>query len=1282
MIDFTTQLIPLMQKDPIVSTFDSRTLINHPEEVVTSYNRHIITYVETDLLRDLELRFIDMVVRSQTPKACLVARYGYGKTTAAIGLWQACRKSRILAVPPAGYTSIAEIATTVYSWAYTALSGDAEASAKLGELYVTYLQSSAEELARLVSRRSGRPYEQVIEVLKDPALEGALRLDPPTTNIVLFLEALTHIITSNGYVGVAVFVDEFQQLLGKAGADVLTALRSLIWGLRTRKIPFGLAITMDPNSERILGDRAGDILHRIKDDDLYLDFRQIHSSEFPKLLWERYAKQLELNALTFQIVDKPALEALGQICERSDLSNGPRTVANTFRRIASYYAASEKTYTPIQLIDDFITGAIIFDGDTNTIASLVTEFAGYAYFKRSDAHLAVLKLLAAFPGGCQAEIAERYGLSTPFKEITSELRGDIITLLPTGYALIDLQRVGKPLNKLSIILKKYWMQITNTEEEPIESIRRFATYMFPLLFPVGTAQTEAWTPAAPISLSIDSIYSQTFVGRMHARHPLRRIRVSISSKEPPAVKATGDADVNLIIVLCNNMSEGQKAFVRQDKCLVFYIDAARISKEGLPPELRIVEHNLSPQPSTPAALLNVIEFVEQEISFTALKQVEHVQVNHTLENIRRWLLNFIFDEDLLGAIDKEAATPGYRGVRDLLFRECERRFPHYVTLITSHAWRENLAAYRKVLAERTLAERRGIESVKGPKSEIAALFGQRSHAGFESKMKVQYPTLLETTWSGEQGMLQFIPHPLETQISTLMGDDGHPYSDIVVKCRLEGYALEEIEEIVALLVTRGQIKEEGGRIYKVETISTAEIRRIGEELRGELQILGEVIPQDLTEQIETAQLLAKMDTDVDVDRQKAHAQLVTLTEVADTLRKRAYHSFLSRLGSQRDKIAALLRSLDKPIPSFSESVSFKSHLEGVRKVLEENTTTLRGSGVRIQSSIQTLRSEAAILNQSGVSSFLTREVGVLRQREVVLQTLHTKVEQHLFKAELLRKWINWGASFVRLQSSVAYLSMALGDVDSVSAHLAQKLDEIEDTVRERLAQQGISALRGIDEVQQVLEEVTRDYDRNLAEREKAFEQERGELETTLISLTGSSIHLREKYQVSKHSESYKDLYSEALQTVQGIFRSLQTRSRILEVRVQSAEKLKTPGHPLIVDRRMIKKLMRTIVENEEKLLHPQLETSSLRLEWRQGLLEKLVPIKKRLDEMDAQLPTQTMLPIATEAILSKLTPHDQHVSSVIDIEEAIALLPSDSELAVLLQLYVKGRVIINIRVED
>ncbi|HEU5380805.1 MAG TPA: hypothetical protein VFV38_35735, partial [Ktedonobacteraceae bacterium] len=792
-----------------------------------------------------------------------VAHYGYGKTTAAIGLWEACCEANILAVPPIGYTSLAEIATTTYSWVRRALDKNDEGCARLDEIYRTYLQASTEELAKIVSQRSGHSFEQVLDVLTDPALGGALRLNPPATNIVLFFEALTQVVCASGYAGAAVFVDEFQQLLGNAGAEIITGLRSLIWGLRTRKIRFGLAITMDPNSERVLSDRAGDILHRIKDDDLSLDFRQIYGPDFPRLLWERYAEELNLNGLTFRIVDKPTLESLGQICERADLSNGPRTVANAFRRIAAYYASTGKTYTCIQLIDDFLSGAIIFDGDASTIASLVTEFSSYAYFKRSEPHLVVLKLLAAFPRGCPAEVADYYGVLETFNEITAELRGDIVTLLPTGYALIDLQRVGKPVDKLSLILKKYWLQITDAEIDPEENTRRFTELVVPLLFPANPDQSEAWTAESAPYISAQNAYIQVYRGYLHEQHPLRRIQVMTCRNESglKLSHANLEFDLNLVFVLHSGAQSNQDNCDRQGSSLIFHLNLGRSPERGLPPELRVVEHNLSPQPGTPAVLLNVLEFVEREVALTTLTSSERVRVDRVLGQIRLWLLSFLFNEQVLASVDPEAATPGYRGVRDLLFRECQRRFPNYYTLITSSAWKGNLDLYRKVLSTRTLAERKGIELVEGSKASLAALFGQRNHAGFDSKMRVQYPALLEVTWAGESGTLRFSSHPMETEILTFLGDQGHSRLEVTTLGRSQGYTDEEVEELLALLMLRGQVKEDQGYILKEDAVTLVEIQRLAEEFKEEFQVFKEVLPlQEMAKEVQIADSLADLTT--------------------------------------------------------------------------------------------------------------------------------------------------------------------------------------------------------------------------------------------------------------------------------------------------------------------------------------------------------------------------------------------------------------------------------------
>jgi hypothetical protein len=1280
MIELTAQLSPLIEKDPIVSTFDSKAAANQPEEVIARYRQHAATYIGLDPVRDLDRRFIEKLVDSQTPKACLVAHYGYGKTTAAIGLWEACCEANILAVPPIGYTSLAEIATTTYSWVRRALDKNDEGCARLDEIYRTYLQASTEELAKIVSQRSGHSFEQVLDVLTDPALGGALRLNPPATNIVLFFEALTQVVCASGYAGAAVFVDEFQQLLGNAGAEIITGLRSLIWGLRTRKIRFGLAITMDPNSERVLSDRAGDIVHRIKDDDLYLDFRQIYGPDFPRLLWERYAEELKLNGLIFRIVDKPTLESLGQICERADLSNGPRTVANAFRRIAAYYASTGKTYTCLQLIDDFLSGAIIFDGDASTIASLVTEFSSYAYFKRSESHLAVLKLLAAFPRGCPAEVADYYGVLKTFNEITAELRGDIVTLLPTGYALIDLQRVGKPVDKLSLILKKYWLQITDAEIDPEENTRRFTELVVPLLFPANPDQSEAWTAESAPYISAQNAYIQVYRGYLHEQHPLRRIQVMTCHDESglKLSHANLEFDLNLVFVLHSGAQSNQDSCDRQGNSLIFHLNLGRSPERGLPPELRVVEHNLSPQPGTPAVLLNVLEFVEREVALTTLTSSERVRVDRVLGQIRLWLLSFLFNEQVLASVDPEAATPGYRGVRDLLFRECQRRFPNYYTLITSSAWKGNLDLYRKVLSTRTLAERKGIELVEGSKASLAALFGQRNHAGFDSKMRVQYPALLEVTWAGESGTLRFTSHPMETEILTFLGDQGHSRLEITTLGRSQGYTDEEVEELLALLMLRGQVKEDQGYILKEDTVTLVEIQRLAEEFKEEFQVFKEVLPlQEMAKEVQIAESLADLTTNDESTRELAHSQLVFLTSRAGPLRASTRSNFAKLLEQQRQQVGALLQRFETSVPVFSAPVAFKNHLEGARKQLEENLVSTRRTTVRLRDDIQTDRSRLVGVQEAEIASYLNAIMPTIRQREKALQDLQERAEVLLRRIALLKLWAAWTEQLVRLRSSITNYSAWVVGEDTNAAQLLSMLNEIESHVREHLAAEGISFLDQIADIQSRLDSVAREYDRSLAEREEAFEREKAELEGALSTITGHQVRLRGKYQASKHNDSYTDLYAEASQIARNVAGQLMVQARVLESPLQTLKK-KEQTDALSSELKLLRNILRNLAQISEDLLAMQLDSRDSHQALREVVLGKLAALKQELGDIENRNPTHPELWLAGRQIVSRLTTDPQDIKLLVNVETTLNSLPAESDLSVLLRLCLTGEVDIEI----
>src|SRR5690606_25030551 len=128
------------------------------------------------------------------------------------------------------------------------------------------------------------------------------------------------------------------------------------------KLPFGFLMIITSKELGVINDQRGDLIDRMRGNTL--DLRAIYDRDFPVRLWFRFAETLDFEQIASQIVDDFTLEGLGQIASRQDLSNGPRTVINAFRRIARRALDLQSNitpYTPIDLIDDFLNNNIAFD---------------------------------------------------------------------------------------------------------------------------------------------------------------------------------------------------------------------------------------------------------------------------------------------------------------------------------------------------------------------------------------------------------------------------------------------------------------------------------------------------------------------------------------------------------------------------------------------------------------------------------------------------------------------------------------------------------------------------------------------------------------------------------------------------------------------------------------------------------------------------------------------------------------------------------------------------------
>src|SRR5690606_4142400 len=101
--------------------------------------------------------------------------------------------------------------------------------------------------------------------------------------------------------------------------------------------------------------RRTDLLHRMKD--LQIDLTTLYDRQFAPNLWNLMAQRFDFVKEKSLIVDDETLLALGEITARTDISDGPRTAINVFRRMVSRYVDSDgrsKPYTPIDLITDFL----------------------------------------------------------------------------------------------------------------------------------------------------------------------------------------------------------------------------------------------------------------------------------------------------------------------------------------------------------------------------------------------------------------------------------------------------------------------------------------------------------------------------------------------------------------------------------------------------------------------------------------------------------------------------------------------------------------------------------------------------------------------------------------------------------------------------------------------------------------------------------------------------------------------------------------------------------------
>jgi hypothetical protein len=1044
-------LASIANKAPIVATFDTQTLHASVSTVRDAYAFHALTYVEQPIVADLRQRFVAAVQQAHTPKACIVAPFGYGKTATAIGIWDACQQAGLLAVPPISCGSFAELAQALYDWSVFMLPDYRQ---ELDEAYDTFLTMSADSMARRDEQRFQIPFEQARAAIRDKIERGYLDFEDISVNLVAFLELATALTQRAGHHGLVVVVDEIQQLIGNANKGVLVALRQLIWGLRTRQIPFGILFTMDPDTERTLADRAGDILHRIKDDSLYLDMRHIYDRDFPARLWQQYGAAFHLSEREATAVDHPALEALGQLCEREDLSNGPRTVINVLQRAASRATDHTTPYTPIDLVGDFLSGTIRFDGDRGIIPALVGELLSFPYFQRSHPLAQVLRLIAAFPRGCPEQVARRYDLANAWRELNDDLRGEIVTELEEGLTLIELQRVGRPAHRLNVLLRRYWMQITDQQLFAETAPKVFSSLVLPLIFPPKVHDLNGWKGLEDVLLDAEDRYTGIIEGTASSRYPLRRLRVAVMANTAPDVSPPSEDDTDLVLGFRIDLHAEavSRIDIVSDTSIVFHLAVGRSSDKGLRGGLAWIEHYLSPQPISAAVILSLLNYLGQEQSDDAPER-DQARMTDTIARLQEWLLAELFPQELFNAIPFSVIAAGASGMKEFLHLVCSHRWPDYQPIATYQHWTSLLDDYEAALHNVPPEQRVGGTMQEGTKADIARLFRQKRHAGFESRAR-QYGDLLHIAqWKGTQAAIRFTPHPAEFALASQVREDGSlAWNEAYRSLRAQGFAAAEVQYVLRLMMARGLVKHEGSLLVAPDVPTSTELRAQASHLQERcVQVPG--VPDAL---------ITELDALIEALEQPHQAAQVAwdvqrIEQQIETYEAQSYAEAEARNQAARQHVRDVIPRLTLAAPNILLG-DLQHHITAIYRELEEKRQKLLAEALSLTAADNSCAPERAEMLVSQVSQWET--------------TMHQYV-----------RWNDFAPRLARLQTAVQCL---LSGDDALNA-LSSQLDHLLRDTRAVLAQTGITALDEMSVFEPTLHKCEQAFQDMTSERQAAYE---------------------------------------------------------------------------------------------------------------------------------------------------------------------------------------------------
>lgn len=824
---------------PIADTVSGSTARENPKETIDHYNRLAGRLWLAPKVGVVAESVLSNVQRGHTAWGSLSGPYGFGKTATAIALWAHAKNSGFLAIPPLSCTNFDELA-----YGIAALAGEQYPKIKkqIDKLFRDVFIKELNPMVQTDAKRYSISSRTVRQIYRDKLSTGQFALDSRPYRTVEFLAKLGQLATESSK-GLVIILDELQQLLGPLDARSIVQFREFVWGMRTERSSCGSILVMDSLLEARLARWAADILHRIRENGPALQLANIYTREFPPWLWNRLTSKEKLSFRSKALTDN-VLSSLGQLVERPDLANGPRTVVDVFSRAAIHYQKTGSRYDISHLVDDVHQGQFRYFGEGATIQNVLTQLLSDEWIARDNGRRTLVKTLAAFPQGCSREILQyRIPDEKQLETARSELFGPLLVELSEGLALEPLQQVRRTRTSWEQILSHCWETLPALDALVTRAPDMIYRVLIPRLFPKGTPTSPAWEQLSDASSAVLTGW-HILRGTFDDAYPQREVALCITDKEPESWPQDVDVCIAFVCDASTDSDMTPTAELRDtnEGCFILMrLPILRPLADRIPADLQRYKKYIQPEPFRPVTILTALHDLEAFLGDLIDNSADTDTPSPPKEQseMKRLVafvdiaVDFILRELLCGQVDvgKGLSIPlrGPELLRALFTRGCRHRFPQYRTLIGTAKWRDILFFYQKGVRSDWLntAQRQGQKEIVMPKAEMyESLFGQMSTAAGDSFIKKLGP-FVEAKRKPKSFSLRLTMHPAEVAlIDYLKGLSRYqsvPVNAAVEFLRHRGYVQAETEEIVKILVARECLTSDSNK--DIRFISNAEIER-------------------------------------------------------------------------------------------------------------------------------------------------------------------------------------------------------------------------------------------------------------------------------------------------------------------------------------------------------------------------------------------------------------------------------------------------------------------------